>query len=479
MSVWTLRQARVAIVIGGCLGMAFTQLMNCSASIQYARSLGGNGLHIGLLGALPTGMLFVQFLAAWLGNRLTYRRPVWFWCNIVGRLMCIPAVAGAWLFPEISDNVWLWTLIGVWAVSQAVQHFASPLWLSWMGDYLPHRGLSHYWGVRYLWMQLAAAGSLIIAGYYLRFYASNIRDGFAMIMLVCSLMGVIDILLFLKIKEPPVTRVPDAGLWELLSAPFRHAGFRSFIGFTSFWNLASMIGAPFISMYLLDYVGMSADQLLWLWVFSWVGGALCSTWIGRTAERYGSRFVMILSIALKSINMIALLLVPQRPGLVFWLLGPIFMLDMALNTGIAIATNSYLLKNSPTANRTTYIAAGTAVAGLVGGVTSVASGIWLASMTGWQTTISGHLVTGYHVLFLVSILLRFVAVGLVSLIHEPTSTPVWQVFAEWVGIERLRALQAPRTAVLKWTRKALPERVAPQLNAPLSVPLAEAARRTA
>ena len=29
-----------------------------------------------------------------------------------------------------------------------------------MGDYLPHKGLSTYWGHRQLWMQIAAAISL-------------------------------------------------------------------------------------------------------------------------------------------------------------------------------------------------------------------------------------------------------------------------------------------------------------------------------
>ena len=46
----------------------------------------------------------------------------------------------------------------------------------------------------------------------------------------------------------------NAGLWEVLSGPFRHEGFRSFINFTCFWHFATMVGAPFISLFLLSAV---------------------------------------------------------------------------------------------------------------------------------------------------------------------------------------------------------------------------------
>ena len=46
-----------------------------------------------------------------------------------------------------------------------------------------------------------------------------------------------------------------------------------------------MVGAPFISMYLLEHVGMDLFHVLLLWTISWVGGAVLSqsAWaMGRT-----------------------------------------------------------------------------------------------------------------------------------------------------------------------------------------------------
>ncbi|MCA9055723.1 MAG: MFS transporter [Planctomycetaceae bacterium] len=442
-ALWSLRQARVAIIIAGCLGTAYTQLTTSAASIEFTRALGGNGLHVGILNAIPTGMLFMQFVAAWCANKLDYRRPLWFWLTVLQRLLLIPFAAGPWLFPEVPTAVWLWAFLGAFAVNQGLAHFTTPLWLSWMGDYLPREGLSTFWGVRQLWMQITAAATLLGSGVWLWQSGLDMQVGFAVIVAVGGILGVIDLCLFIKVDEPRVTKLPAAGLWEVVSGPFRHAGFRSFIGFMCFWHFAAMVGAPFISLYLLQYVGMDLFQVLVLWTFSWLGGAISSRWLGHAADHFGNRPVLILCVGLKSINMISLLFVPREPILALTLLAPVFMVDMALNTGVAIATNGYLLKHSPAANRTMFIASGTAVAGLVGGVTAIVCGAWLSWVGDWSLPFPGRPLTGFHVLFLTSLLLRFVAVALVSSVQEPEVKPTMHVISTLMGVGPIRVLRYP------------------------------------
>jgi hypothetical protein len=72
--------------------------------VAFARSVGANEFHQGILGALPTLMLFGQFLAAVLVNHLTYRRWVWFAAAMTHRLLLIPIAIGPWVFPEVSGG---------------------------------------------------------------------------------------------------------------------------------------------------------------------------------------------------------------------------------------------------------------------------------------------------------------------------------------------------------------------------------------
>lgn len=433
---------RTAIIFAGCLGMAYTQLTLSPATIEFARQLGANGLHIGYLGAIPTGMLFLQFVSAFVANHLRFRRGIWLGVSIVQRLILVPAALGPLIWPDVSTVVWLILFLAVSTLNHALLHFATPLWMSWMGDFLPQRGLSRFWGDRHLWMQWSGAAALLIAAAVMPDTGVSILPAFAWLTLVAALLGVIDILMFIRVPEPPVTRVTDTRLRKVLTEPFRHREFRSFIAFMCFWHFAAMVGAPFISLYLLSVVGMSLPQLMLLWVFCWVGGAITSARIGRLIEAHGHRPILVLCTALKTTNMIALILVPHDPSVAFYILIPVFVVDSILNAGFAIATNGFLLTKSPSGNRTMFIAAGTALAGLVGGITSVACGAALTHMES-GVLLAGINWSGFHVLFAVSLVLRIASILLVIRIKEPSARCTHYVVARLVGTTPMRMFRFP------------------------------------
>ncbi|MCA9146757.1 MAG: MFS transporter [Planctomycetaceae bacterium] len=441
--MWDQPTSQRAIVIAGCLGMAYTQLTMSPATIEFARANGADGLHIGILGALPTATIFMQFVAAVLVNHLQYRRTVWFTVSIIQRLVYLPIALGPWLVKEVPGITWVWALIAATAMNHALLHFCTPLWMSWMGDYLPREGLNRFWGRRHQWMQWTAALSLLAASLLMLQGGWPITSAFAVLIGLGAVLGVADILLFKKVNEPRVQPLPQPTLRRVFSAPFNDKRFRSFISYACFWHFAAMVGAPFISLYLLEYVGLSLGWVLMMWAGSWVGGALLSRSLGGVIEQFGHRPVLILCTAFKTTNMIALLLVPPRPDLALAVLTPVFMIDALLNAGIAIASNGFLLKNSPQENRTMFIAAGTALAGMVGGITAVAAGAWLRGMSGWTITVAGGTYVGFHVLFVASLILRFVSIGLAIRVHEPNAHSTRHVARQLIGATPLRILSFP------------------------------------
>ncbi|MDB4637830.1 MAG: MFS transporter [Planctomycetaceae bacterium] len=423
--------------------MSYTQLTMSPATIQFARSFGATGLHVGILGALPTLMLFMQFVSALLVNHLNYRRRVWFWVSLLQRIIFLPLVAAILLIPNVTDQTWMWWLIAITAVNHALLHFTTPMWMSWMGDYLPHKGLNQYWGTRHLWMQWAGAVSLLAGAVCLSYGGFKIRQGFTILICCGAIFGVADILIFLKVEEPPVTRVPEPKLGKVLTAPFRNRQFRSFILYTCFWHFAAMVGAPFISFYLLDVIGMNVLQLMLLWTCSWVGGAIFAQRLGHLAERYGNRPILIFCTAFKSLNMIGLLLIPRDPNLAFWVMVPVFVIDAILNSGIAIANNGFMIKNSPSENRTMFIAAGTGVAGVVGGITSIVTGLILLQTSGWSLQIGNMAMDNFQVVFLVSLILRLIAAVLARMVREPESHATYKIVVQLIGVTPFRVLRFP------------------------------------
>lgn len=421
--------------------MIYLQLTTSPATVQFARSLGGNGLHIGILGALPTAMLFMQFVSAVLVNRIKYRRRLWLTVGIAQRLVMLPAALGPTFLPNVPDGFWIWTLVALTAVNYAMTDFCHPLWMSWMGDYLPKQGLSRFWGQRHLWMHWSAAAALGLAAVYVSGHPDGIKQAFAGLGVIAAVCGVVDLLFFLKVDEPPVQPAPSPRLRDILSAPFQQREFRRFIGFACFWHFAAMTGAPFISLFLLEYVRMDLFHVMLLWATSWIGGALMAGRLGWLADKFGHRPLLVLSVAFKSTLMIALLFVPANPTLAFWLLIPVFMLDALLNAGIAIAQHGFLLSYSPSENRAMYIAAGTAIAGMVGGMTSIASGIVLRALAGWDFSFLAVGVSHFHVLFSVSVVLRLLSSLLVLIVEEPEATRTGEVVTHLWHAARRRLLR--------------------------------------
>lgn len=417
--------------------MIYLQLTTSPATVQFARALGGNSLHIGILGALPTAMLFMQFVAGVLVNRITYRRRLWMTIGIMQRLVMLPAALGPTLWPDMPAGFWIWTLVGLTAVNYAMADFCHPLWMSWMGDYLPKQGLSRFWGRRHLWMHWSAAAALGSAAVYVSGHPDGIKPAFAVLGSIAAVCGIVDLLFFLKIDEPPVQPAPSPRLRDIVAAPFQQRPFRRFIGFTCFWHFAAMTGAPFISLFLLEYVRMDLFHVMLLWATSWIGGALTAGRMGWLADKFGHRPLLVLTIAFKSTLMIALLFVPANPTIAFWMLIPVFMLDAQLNAGIAIAQHGFLLSYSPSGNRAMYIAAGTAIAGMVGGATSIGSGFLLRSIANWDFSFLAVGVSHFHVLFSISVLLRLLASVLVLIVEEPDATQTGAVVKHlWQAAQR-------------------------------------------
>jgi hypothetical protein len=451
--------------------MAYTQLTTSAAAVQFCRALGGTGLHIGILGAIPSATLFMQFIAAHAANRVRFRRPLWFWACIAQRLCYLPVAAGPWLFPESPRLLWLWAFLGISVLEQSLLNFGTPLWLSWMGDYLPRKGLSEYWGTRHRFMQWSAGLCLLGCTLFFAQDQANILAGFAVMIATSSLLGVIDILMFRRVDEPPVTPAREVGVWKTLSAPFRQPGFRRYIGFMSYWNLAAMLGAPFISMFLLDYVGLKLYQVLFLWTTAAIGGALSSRWLGRLTEQYGNRPILVLSILLKPINMLTFLICPQDPTAAMWTLVPLFMFDAVLNVAILIANNGFLLKNSPAENRTMYIAAGTAVAGLVGGATSICAGLVLSMLLQSQVSWGPMLPTGFHILFLTSMVMRALAIPLVFFVQEPNTADAMTVAASALRSTQISLIRLwPRRRRIDAFTRGIRRQGSKQTVAPIKAP---------
>ncbi len=437
----SLRGSLVLITIAGCLGTAFLVAVTSPATTEFFRVLGANELHFGLLSGIPLAMLIIQFCGVLLVNRLRRRKPAFIVMVILSRLLYLPVAFIPVFWPELRTGVLLPLLILTLTVSSALNNLVVPLWFSWMGDLIPRRRLSSYWGKRMVANQVVWILSYLVILTFIYATTLPITMVFPAIATIGVAAGVVDILLFLKVHEPQNHVVRHVQAWSILTAPFRDVRYRQFVIFNCAWMAAAMLAAAFMQVYVLKELQLGVWRTIMIWTVGAVGGALTAQVWGRLADKHGNRPIIVLCITLKSMIVVVFLLITRQTATVA--LSIAFLFDGVLNAGVQIATNGYMLKLAPRENRSAFIAAITGLAGLCGGLAALGAGFFLRGLAHFSWDGLGRTWGNYHLLFATSLVLRLACIILVRRIQEPTSTASIRVFSELGGVWPFRLLLFP------------------------------------
>jgi len=435
------RQLR-RITVSGCLAMVYTTCVASPVTTNFFREIGATELHFGLLGGIPMSMLAMQFVGAYLTNRVSQRKPWFVVLVIAARLVYIPIVLVPLLAGDRLSSSAIPILIALIALSAGLSNLCSPLWLSWMGDLIPRRVLNRYWGARQQQMTLVwTASFLAVAGFMYTMEELSAPHALAILVVVGCTAGIVDILLFLKIDEPENVSCGQDGFVAEFLEPFRHEEYRTLMRFSCAFTASAMLGAAFMQLYVLKVLAIPVWKTTLIWCTAGIGNALVSRRWGHAADHHGHRPLLVLTATLKPVICLVYILV--TPATAVPVLAIAFCLDNMLNAGQAIAINGYMLKVAPRENRSTFIAARTALTGIAGGIGAIVGGAILRHTQSLAPVFLGREWNHYQLLFLLSFLLRSACVPLALAIREARSESAVVVLNRMVGIWPYRMLTFP------------------------------------
>lgn len=405
--------------------MVYITATSCPLFTDYFRAIGATGFHFGLLGGIPMVMVFMQFLGAFLVNRLPRRKPLFIWLVIASRVVYLPIAFLPLLFPSIDKHALLTMLIALVAVGSILSNFATPLWMGWMADLIPGRVLNRYWGRRQRAMFLIWTLAYLAISAYTFYLKLPIAVAYPILVTIAVLAGIVDILLFIQVIEPPNKLVLDRVALKVLLEPLQDHGYRRFVLFSCVWSACVMFTASFMQLYVLQELGLSQWVTTLIWCVAGVGQAVVSAGWGRVADRHGQRPILTLCVFFKPVIVLVFLLLTKDN--VYWLLPLAFGLDSMLNAGNSVASNGYMMKIAPRANRPMFMAAIMGLSGLCGGLASIVGGMFLDLSKGFSMQVFGREWTHFHLVFLIGFVLRVACVPLVQGIREPKSSSSRQV----------------------------------------------------
>lgn len=421
--------------------MAYVAGTTSPAFVQFMLDIGATDAHFGLLGGIPMVMLSMQFLGAVATNVIERRKPLFMTLVIVGRFLYIPLAVIPATFPSLRGSSGVAFVLLLLALSGALMNIAGPLWLSWIADLIPRRILNSYWGRRQRWMYMTWTASFLAVAAFVSFGKLPIMVTFPVLATVAAVAGIIDIALFVWVREPPNTVIRGKPIIETMLAPLRSSEYRAFVIYSCAWSASAMFAAAFMQLYVLKEFGLTVWTTTLIWCASGVGIAVVSPRWGKLADKHGHRPILTICIGMKSAIVLVFLLV--TPKVVLWVLPITLFIDSFWNAGIMVASNGYMLKIAPKQNRSMFIAAITGLAGICGGLGAMAGGGLLKATAGFQMDAIRRLWTNYHLLFLVSILMRLGCIALAFRVREPKAAPPDKLLYLLCGAWPMRFLMFP------------------------------------
>lgn len=437
------------VTFAGCLGMTWGTLVGSPVTTEFFRELGATPFQFGLLGGVPMLMLFMQYAGAWLANCVASRQRWFVILGVTHRLLYLPLACLPLLFPQVPGTVMVPLLIVLLAVSSGLGNAMGPIWLSWMGDLLPKRIVNRYWGTRQQFVTLT--WTLCFVGLTIFTYLAAdmpARVAFPILTAVGVTAGVIDILLFLKVHEPPNRILARRGLLDTLLEPLRHPQFQSLLPWSCGFAFSACFAAVFIQVFILEVLGLPVWQTNVIWCFMGLGSALVAKLWGRLADRHGHRPVLMICTSLKSCIMLTLVVVSPRWAIP--VLAVTFFIDNMLNCGNAIAQNGFMLKCSPKENRPMFLGSVVALNGLAGGLGAIVGGWFLRLTEGVHVQFASFDWGNYHLLFIVSFFLRIACVPMAAWVQEPRSSPAGVVVGEILAMWPMRYVSYPVGLYRRW-----------------------------
>ncbi len=454
MSDRQLRRSLSLVTLGGCLCMVFITGVSCPLQTEFFRAIGATELHFGLIGGVPMAMMFMNFIGAFLVNHLRRRKPLFVVLVVLCRLLVLPVAFLPLIFPEWGPGPLVGLIIILLSLSNLLAHLSPPLWFSWMADLIPHRVLNRYWGHRQFYLQMTWVASFLAVTLFIYLNPMPVLHAYPLLATIGVAAGVIDILLFIWVDEPPNQIMDQVPMLQVLAAPLHHEQFRSYLFFRCTWSFCVMFAASFMQLYVLKILAVPLWKATLIWCLGGIANGFAARFWGRMADRHGHKPVMLLCDLCKPFIVIALFLV--TPELAVPVLAVAFFLDGIWNAGNDIAGNGYMLKIAPRENRSMFIAAIAGLAGICGGIGALSGGLFLELLSDFHLELAGRAWNNYHLLFFASIFLRLACLLLLRQVKEPASHGPLHVLSELRGLGPLRALTFP----VGFYRRLWPEEIA-------------------
>lgn len=377
----------------------------------FIRSLGAGYLIYGIITAMPVLGGILQVIASYYIENTGKRKLLMIISGFVHRLLWIPVALLPLFTPKEHYPFMIIIITILITISSSANSIAGVSFFSWMGELVPENIRGRFFSRRTMISTISAAITSLAVGMFL-----DARPGlsaFLIVFIVVALLGSVDIVCFIWVKDipmkPPEKKLP---FFKLLLEPFKNKNYIRFTAFISFWIFGVNFAGPFFNVYMLENLKMSYMAIA---MFAQVLGNLSTIFFiqkwGRLVDKYGNKPVMTVCCSIIIVlPLFWLFATPQN----YWIL-------LLLNFLVGIAWPGYEMTAinlsiwlAPEKNRSIYLASYTLVVSIIGSVFAfILGGAFLEYTKHLFENLSlpflfGQKFSNFHALFIFTCILRII-----------------------------------------------------------------------
>ena len=411
------------ILAGSILGTLFTSITSTGTMLAgYFDELGGSGLAFGILNAIPFLAAVVQVPASVLVSRTGARKKYRILYGVISRALWIAIGLIPFFVP--AEPAWLriYGLCLLLGISSVCGAFPEVTYGSWLADLVPRNIRGRWLSIRDIACNIAGIAIGLGCAAFMEFLPG--LTGYAVIFTFGGLIGIADMLCYLKVEDVPMPADSVSNIWPVAKQIFRDKPFFNFMLFWAFWLFTAYLASPYTNFYALQKMELSISTVtIHGQVIPAVVGILVSPFWGALIDKLGNKRVMFLSCALTSLVPAIFVFAVPGESLTFFLYN---LLGSAVWSIPFLVSLNMMLCNSPHRDRTSYVALFQCFTELFGSFLGVLLGGGLiellpALLSAWGNAAADE----YKVLFVLSALLRLFATFLfVPRLHDKENTPV-------------------------------------------------------
>lgn len=433
LRLWTAEGSLATVQITltqGAFLTGFALLLHCSDFV------------IGVLAAIPAFAGLLQLVSSYFAQRYGRRKQLVAWFSLAARLLWVPILLIPFVLPPA---LWVGAFLILTLLSSVLLNVSNPLFMAWITDLVPADNRGRYFGRRNMFAGLVGMVTSILGGAFLdvvtRQHTYSQPLAFAILFGIATSFAFPSFGVALSSPDPGAPRADGAepegagGMLAYYAAPFADGRFRRIMLFLAGLVLAQTVAMQFFMVYQIKVLALNYTVLQLLGAVASLSSLAAMPLWGYLADKYGNKPILMICLGL--IVLPPFLWLPTRPdpfpGLWGWEGGHwhvsvskvlIVVLNLVSGVGwagIGLTQFNLMIGAAPPERRTVYVSAVAAVSGLVGGLGPLLGGAIIELLAHLPYPAHGLVRSSYHVLFVLSGLLRLGALALLRPIPEQGS----------------------------------------------------------